>query len=338
MPEVKFYPYTTNPLYSRQTQSDSFPWASLDRLFEGSSADDYPVLQSTSSLVLFSTCVALLLTISAYRVRKGYHAFLALGPGGTPSTFAGYMRICVLRIFALKNPLSPPSISPHLHPPTGILKDFPKRQGPRPKVVGIAPQRQMTHRGSAEIYAALTTEIKAFTQRYPDHVFLGTSCFEKHSTGLFSVSKVQNRFTCNGEVCHSHPSDGSLHLTLHPADVKQILERGWGERHPLARENWWWRFRFVPPGFVLIYSPRTMEELRCVVEIIHAAAWWISGMELQRPSTKPATSVGLDGSKEMDDGSGSEKVLSCREEELDAAQARAPPLACDIHGFSIGRM
>ncbi|OJK00274.1 hypothetical protein ASPACDRAFT_78180 [Aspergillus aculeatus ATCC 16872] len=92
----------------------------------------------------------------------------------------------------------------------------------------------------------------------------------------------RHRLTCNGEVCHAHPSDGSLHLTLHPADVKLVLERGWGQRHPLARDSWWWWLRIVPPGFVMVYAPRDAEELECVLEIIRAAAWWVSGTELCR--------------------------------------------------------
>lgn len=45
-------------------------------------------------------------------------------------------------------------------------------------------------------------------------------------------------------------TDGSLHLTLHPKDVKLVLERGWGQRHPLARGGFF--ERFVPVGFVMV--------------------------------------------------------------------------------------
>ncbi|KAL2006062.1 hypothetical protein VTN00DRAFT_9716 [Thermoascus crustaceus] len=217
------------------------------------------------------------------RIRNDYHAFLALGPGGTPSTPRGYLRICVLRIFALRNPLEPPSLPPFLHPQNGILKNSLRwRSGRRPRVAGIAPQRQMTQRGDPAMYEALSASIRNLAQSHPDRLFLGTSCFEKHSTGIFSDPAFRNRPTCNGEVCHAHPSDGSMHLTLHPADVKVVIERGWGERHPLARESWWWRAKFVPPGFVMVYAPRDEKELRCVMEIIRAAAWWVSGTELRR--------------------------------------------------------
>ncbi|WEW55787.1 hypothetical protein PRK78_001220 [Emydomyces testavorans] len=240
---------------------------------------------------LLSTLFLLALSLFVQRVRTGYRAFLALGPGGTPSTFMGYLRICVLQIFALRNPLNPPYLPPNLHIQTGILKNLPKRSGLRPKIAGIAPQRQITQRGSPTMYSALTAAIKDISIRNSDHLYLGTSCFEKHSTGLFSVPKLRNQATCNGEVCHSHPSDGSLHLTLHPADVKLIIEKGWGERHPLARESWWWKLRFVPVGFVMIYAPQTMEELQCVIQIIHAAAWWVTGMETHCQALKCKTTA-----------------------------------------------
>lgn len=47
------------------------------------------------------------------------------------------------------------------------------------------------------------------------------------------------------------------------------------ERHPLARGGWC--SRFVPQGFVMIYAPRSNEEVDTVMEIIKAGVGWISG-------------------------------------------------------------
>lgn len=103
-----------------------------------------------------------------------------------------------------------------------------------------------------------------------------TSCFEKHSSGLFTSIPITR--TCGGEICHVHPSDGSLHLTLHPSDARLMLERGWGERHPLARGGWC--RRFVPKEFVLVYAPRTEEEVEVVMGIVAASVWWVSGIDV----------------------------------------------------------
>ncbi|KAL2845703.1 hypothetical protein BJY01DRAFT_177872 [Aspergillus pseudoustus] len=289
--------------------------ASSNLKFALSSPDhgDFPF----ALLSIFRVQIALLLLLpfAVYliqSIRNDYHAFLALGPGGTPSTPAGYLRICILRLVSLRNPLEPPSVPPTLNPKHGFLSrtTLPLRPGARPTVVGIAPQRQITQKSGTPMYDALAAEIRRLTNTHPNALYAATSCFEKHSTGIFyrlpdsgvcpnpstattSTSRKQqpdrrpqlqshkHRITCNGEVCHSHPSDGSLHLTLHPADVKVVIERGWGQRHPLARDDWWWVTRFVPAGFVMIYAPRNAEELKCVIEIIRAAAWWVGGKELR---------------------------------------------------------
>ncbi|KAL4786107.1 hypothetical protein BJX76DRAFT_346537 [Aspergillus varians] len=269
---------------------------------------------SLASLSAFHVQLALiLLPITFYlihSIRKDYHAFLALGPGGTPSTPAGYLRICILRLVTIRNPFEPPSIPQTLYPKSGFLTHaaIPARPGSRPTVVGIAPQRQLNQKPGGAMYDALATEIHRLALSHPNTLYTATSCFEKHSTGIFhrlpsttattpssssttntGVSKTpkpasnthNHRITCNGEVCHSHPSDGSLHLTLHPADVKLVLERGWAQRHPLARDSWWWVTKIVPTGFVMVYAPKNEEELRVVVEIIRAAAWWVGGKEIR---------------------------------------------------------
>ncbi|KAF3480203.1 uncharacterized protein GIQ15_05550 [Arthroderma uncinatum] len=229
------------------------------------------------------------------RIRAGYLEFLSLGPGGTPSTPMGYLRICVLSIFTLRNALKPPRVPETLNPQTGIMKYLPTRFGPRPQVAGIIPHRQVSQQATPFMYAALREEIKKIALSNPDRLYEGTSCFEKHSTGLFTPLDLPNRVTCNGEVCHAHPIDGSIHMTLHPADVKFVIERGWGERHPLARDSWWWIFRLVPTGFVMIYAPRTLEELDSVVKIIHAASWWVNGIEPRWLTPKKPAKCGIDG-------------------------------------------
>lgn len=67
-------------------------------------------------------------------------------------------------------------------------------------------------------------------------------------------------------------------MTLHPQDARLVLERGWAERHPLAKGGW--LTRFVPSCFVMVYAPRTAEEVDVVMEIVGAAVWWVGGQSL----------------------------------------------------------
>ncbi|PIG83510.1 hypothetical protein AARAC_002493 [Aspergillus arachidicola] len=202
----------------------------------------------------------------AHHIRKDYHAYLALGPGGAPQTQQGTSKS------ASCGP-SPSETPSHL-PPSHALSS-PK------KAISKAATSQTA---SGHVH-------KYLVNAHPSVLYTGTSCFEKHSTGIFcrlgpgalsrqEQEQQRKRLTCNGEVCHAHPIDGSLHLTLHPADIRLVLEKGWGQRHPIAREDWWWWRRSVPSGFVMIYAPRNEEERRCVVEIIRAAAWWVRGEAL----------------------------------------------------------
>ncbi|KAF1988418.1 hypothetical protein K402DRAFT_300979, partial [Aulographum hederae CBS 113979] len=221
-------------------------------------------------------------------IHADYIAFLSLGPGGTPSTPLGYLRVKLLSLLALRNPYLPPPIPSCLNPQIGYFSlpntstNLPKRDGTRPIVRGIAPHRQSTQKsplGTAS-YAQLTREIERLTDKPAHNLRMGKSCLEKHGRGLFTLSPSfpSSSHNCVAEVSHAHPSDGSLHLSLHPADAALVLERCWGERHPLARGGWF--SRFVPGGFIMVYAPRTEEEVGTVMEILRAAVWWVGDVEV----------------------------------------------------------
>ncbi|KAI5795259.1 hypothetical protein EDC01DRAFT_615300 [Geopyxis carbonaria] len=222
----------------------------------------------------FWTFVLMLCPPLIYLTYKDYNTFLSLGPGGTPYNFKGYMTITFLRLFALSNPLRPSPVPKELQN-TGYLDSstISKRGSNRPNVVGIAPHRQTTQRPDQDVFNHLSSSIMQLAKDYPQDLRIATSTFEKHCPGLFSNRQVNT--TKMGEVCHAHDSDGSMHMTLHPEDVKTVLEAGWGERHPLSRGGWC--RRFVPPGFVMIYAPRSKEEVETIVVIIKAGVCWVRG-------------------------------------------------------------
>jgi hypothetical protein len=69
-----------------------------------------------------------------------------------------------------------------------------------------------------------------------------------------------------------HGNDGSMHLNLAPKDAKLVLERGWGQRHPLSGT-------ILYLGDVMVYAPRNEEELEAVKRITRAAAKFMLGEE-----------------------------------------------------------
>ncbi|KAA8908141.1 hypothetical protein FN846DRAFT_946113 [Sphaerosporella brunnea] len=224
-----------------------------------------------------------LLALLAYVTYKDYEDFLSLGPGGTPSTFPGYLKITFLRLFTLRNTYTPAPVPSELRN-TGFLRtgQIPTRLSNRPNVAGIAPHRQTNQRPSKEIFTYFSTCIMKLAKDYPSRFRMDVSAFEKHCPGLFSL-KTANP-ACNGEICHAHPIDGSMHMTLHPEDIKMVLEAGWGERHPLAKGGWC--RRFVPQEFVMVYAPRSKEEVDTVMEIIKAGVGWISGEKFEEHQDK----------------------------------------------------
>ena len=203
-------------------------------------------------------------------VRNDYQNFLRLGPGGTPPTLAGYMRLAWFRLFVIRDPFSPPpsrrrgGAASSSRPAEGVLppQDLPYRPGPRPTVAGLAPQRQLDQHGSPDAFAALTGALARLAARDPERYGTATSCLEKHGLALFARHPVN---VCgNGEVCHIHSSDRSMHMNLHPDDIAEVLAKGWGQRHPLAwgrggvgaKKSWMTPRSPLPETFVLIYAPR----------------------------------------------------------------------------------
>lgn len=68
-------------------------------------------------------------------------------------------------------------------------------------------------------------------------------------------------------------------MNLHPDDARVILEKGWGQRHPLSGGGW--MMAYVPREFVMIYAPRDRTELDVVCRIIEAAAFWVTGKSFE---------------------------------------------------------
>ena len=192
-------------------------------------------------------------------IRNDYNNFLKLGAGGTPQTPVGYARLTWYRLFTLRDPFSPPPPDPSLQPSAGVLlsQPLPYRPGPRPSVAGLAPQRQLNQAGSPHTYNKLQRTLEDLCAHSPKKFVTATSSVEKHGFALFSRHPLN---VCgNGEVCHIHSSDRSLHLNLHPDDIKEVLAKGWGQRHPMAWKGW--VQSPVPSTFVMIYAPRGTSKL-----------------------------------------------------------------------------
>jgi hypothetical protein len=76
------------------------------------------------------------------------------------------------------------------------------------------------------------------------------------------------------EIAHVHAEVGrgdfSLHLCLSPSDCKEVITKQWGERMGLAGS-------LVPNEYLIIYTPRTEEEVEVVKSIVNAAIVFMTG-------------------------------------------------------------
>jgi phospholipase/carboxylesterase len=70
---------------------------------------------------------------------------------------------------------------------------------------------------------------------------------------------------CRTEFAHLHPPhDGSLHLTLPDSVYAQVLERGWGDPHPIS-------------GTMMLFGPRDSEELEVAWSVVLASYRFATG-------------------------------------------------------------
>lgn len=75
------------------------------------------------------------------------------------------------------------------------------------------------------------------------------------------------------EFAHLHP-DGSLHASLAPETARAAVEAGWAISHPWSDEREGWE------GFVMIYTPTTLDALQVVIELVQSSYTFVTGQTL----------------------------------------------------------
>jgi hypothetical protein len=200
-----------------------------------------------------------------------YRRWTALGKGGMPHTLGGWWQVTKLRlrkaeargvgVYAASIGGSTDSVRLH-----GI----PRREGPRPKIgVHPIPHRQLDQLSSPDVRRTQRAMFDAYVDGQGDYLRYAKSGYEKHNDAVFiQEPRIANPLgqTTRGEVAHIHPSDGSMHMIFSPSDAKTVIENGWGERHPLAGVS-----HGLPDTYLLIYTPRTLQELMVVQKLLKAA-------------------------------------------------------------------
>ncbi|MEM6803905.1 MAG: hypothetical protein AAF696_21040 [Bacteroidota bacterium] len=135
--------------------------------------------------------------------------------------------------------------------------NMPIRKGERPATTPSNPHMQLTQQPDDLSYIKKLMDW-AFTlsniEKKPSAISVPGSVAmwmeEEHSC------KRCNAFMIGHEFAHFHPHpDHSMHLGIPQKDAEIIIEKGWGEFHPMIKRN------ILPPNIIMMYAPRSQEEL-----------------------------------------------------------------------------
>lgn len=146
--------------------------------------------------------------------------------------------------------------------PGGVL---PHRAGPRPRVSWSIPQQQQEQNAPRDLQEQLFQRVSRLTG-----VSTGESHISVPGARAFVVADAigpADAFLVPqaGEFAHLHPEyDGSLHIALPAALAADLVLHGWGTPHP-------WAGTRLAPGFVMLFGPRTEDELEIVAGIVTTA-------------------------------------------------------------------
>lgn len=206
--------------------------------------------------------------------------WVEFGSGGTPPTPSGYWRMTKFRFrrFWSSDDLRDPS--PLSNEGRKYLsRELPQRSGKRPQIVSrTMPQRQKPEPLDDAIRERVHNLPKKFCEEYPDILKLDLSKTEGRSTdAIYAKPDLSGRDPSakdkmlGDEIAHVHPADNSLHVWVSPPDAKEAVRKGWGERFPLSSMG------LLHPSWIMLYAPRSMEEVDVIEEIVKAGIGFLTG-------------------------------------------------------------
>lgn len=82
----------------------------------------------------------------------------------------------------------------------------------------------------------------------------------------YKVSTINVR--CQREVAHIHESDLSGHVLLSIPDAKEVIAKGWCERHRMTGS-------VLPLGYTFLYVPRSVAEVEEYMKIVEASIRYV---------------------------------------------------------------
>ena len=232
-----------------------------------------------------AAAIAAIATLIAAWAVGDYRRWRALGVGGLPPTWRGWVRTTRWRMM-MADPLALAPLRAQWGSADDIdtLSRLPTRAGGRPRIgPHPVPHRQLTDHAPASVRERLAAAFDEAVARDPARVRWALSHFELHNRAITLHEECcshADALATHGEVAHIHPADGSMHMVLSASDAAHVVERGWGERHGLAGVA-----LGLPLTYTLIYAPRDAGEVDVDAAILDSAIAYMAGAD-QRYATR----------------------------------------------------
>jgi len=151
--------------------------------------------------------------------------------------------------------------------------NLPLRETPRPQTTNGVPHVQFGVEADPELSAELLRRVVKFpdVRTGPTRVSLpGAIGFQLADDLPLARPDV---IVGGREFAHLHP-DGSLHASLDPEIARAAVKAGWAIPHPWADERRGWE------GFVMIYTPVSIDELTVVIQLVQSSYTYVTGQSL----------------------------------------------------------
>ena len=149
---------------------------------------------------------------------------------------------------------------------------LPKRAGPRPLTNKNMPHSQIGVRPVLEVNAGLFRRCFSLpdVRNEPTHISVpgARALWLREDLPLAHPEAI----AVGREFAHIHP-DGSLHASLPPERAHEAIEAGWAEPHPMA-------LYMGNEGMVMLYTPRTLEELDVIFQLVVDSYNFVTGRVL----------------------------------------------------------
>ncbi|KIX06273.1 uncharacterized protein Z518_04248 [Rhinocladiella mackenziei CBS 650.93] len=218
-----------------------------------------------------------------------YKVFLSYGPGGVPYNVFGWFVATLIRAFGI-NMFDVRDFEKSPDQRSWLGRSWPtkNRSGVRPTIgPHLIPQRQLDQHAPPEIQEKYQEAFNSLVAQNANIVQFKLSKYELHTDAVWvhddcPVYTLGKDFT--REVSHIHKNtDFSTHVILAPKDAMQVIRSGWGQLHGLAGVSLFGR-KVLPKPYVLLYAPRTEEEVGILIEIVRAGIGFMTdSRELMSP-------------------------------------------------------